>query len=357
MQVTPVPPSDRLRWIKSTASAAIPFEAAEMLLPYDRAPKPGDSVLVRVSKLGHMRVLENLRGCERPNYCPRELILGSLIWAVFGSRCGIRLGKVNVPTFAASTVHLHAQGGLVGMMEHHVVENQPPTEVQVLGYLGSSERQILNTREFGPDISAEPQEQGGRRTIIVVGSDTDAGKTQACRAIITALFKAGREVVAAKATGVAFAQDVALFYPQAHFVTDFVNHGVESTIGLGEHAAVSLFHRVRNELIANSGEQAVCVIELADGIINPETRAILADATVRETTTQVVFASAGVMAAMTGASILRQLGYEKPIFSGRLFNSGVGREQAIEHISPDVRYFNSGIEPEAELVKMFGLDD
>ena len=154
----------------------------------------------------------------------------------------------------------------------------------------------------------------------------------------------------------AFAQDVAQFYPQAHYVTDFVNHGVESTIGLGAEPAVRLFHRVRNDLIANSGDDAVCVIELADGIINPETRAILADPTVRDSTSRVVFASAGVMAAMTGASILRELGYARPIFSGRLFNSGVGREQAVEHISPDVLFFNSGIEPDADLIRMFELD-
>ncbi|MCB0359667.1 MAG: hypothetical protein KDD44_08525, partial [Bdellovibrionales bacterium] len=239
---------------------------------------------------------------------------------------------------------------------HNVSNNAPPTEVEVLGYLGDQARAVLNTRAFAPSISDQPEGAGNRRFIIVVGSDTDAGKTRACRAIITSLFKAGREVVAAKATGVAFAQDVAQFHPQAHYVTDFVNHGVESTIGLGEEPAVRLFHRVRNDLIANSGDDAVCVIELADGIINPETRAILADAAVRESTSQVVFASAGVMAAMMGAQILRDLGYPHPIFSGRLFNSGVGREQAMTHISADVRYFNSGVEPGVELIKTLGFE-
>jgi hypothetical protein len=80
---------------------------------------------------------------------------------------------------------------------------------------------------------APPPRDGGLRVpvILIVGSSMSAGKTTTGRAIVRALRRSGRSVVAAKLTGAARYRDVlSLADAGADWIFDFVDAGLPSTV-------------------------------------------------------------------------------------------------------------------------------
>jgi molybdopterin-guanine dinucleotide biosynthesis protein len=165
----------------------------------------------------------------------------------------------------------------------------------------------------------------------------DSGKTTACTALIHALSRAGLRVGAAKLTGTASARDLSSYRDAgAEPVVDFLDCGWESTAGCSAPELKQISRTLAAEL--RSAAVDVAVVEVADGITQPETRALLDDLQRSLTDPSVIFTARESLAATAGAERLTALGYRVRAISGVVTSSPLAvREVELEAKLPCVR--------------------
>lgn len=341
--IVQVDPERRAQWLMPSAIRCVDPKCIRYLLPVRPGDiwRQGDLLLGEVVGLpGIISCVQNTNRRSSLNYRDAALFPGSKLVAVLAPRAGTSTCIARVPVHPVEEIHLHGVGGQAGVIEpgseNTSLYRGQPTILRVLAMLGGSEKQQLNTRQFG--ISAP---EGVRKRcaedpalILVVGSDMDSGKTTTARRIIYSLRAMGHRVVAGKATGVGSLHDItSMFDAGASEVVDFAALGEPVTIELSQSEVLSLFHRIFNLLRRKAGADGFVVIELADGIWYRETRFLMEDEGVRELVSHVVLSCHGILDAQHGISVLDALGYRGKLraLSGKLGSSGVLRGVAGQH--------------------------
>jgi len=155
----------------------------------------------------------------------------------------------------------------------------------------------------------------------------NAGKTTAAANIIRSLKKQNLKVAAVKLTGTGSGGDCWLFKDAgADPVLDFTDAGFATTynapIAELEKAARLLFA----ELSAASPDFIVC--EIADGLLQQETSALLMSPFLKEATDSVVFAAADPISAAAGVHILASHGYAPAAICGVIGASPLASAEA-----------------------------
>jgi hypothetical protein len=109
-------------------------------------------------------------------------------------------------------------------------------------------------------------------------------------------------------------------------VLDFTDAGLASTY----RVEPSLLERTARRLIAELEARGcdVVVVEIADGLFQQETAALMASRTLRDALGQVVFAAADAMGAVTGVQRLRGLGWTVSAFTGLVTASPLAASEA-----------------------------
>jgi hypothetical protein len=133
----------------------------------------------------------------------------------------------------------------------------------------------------------------------------DSGKTQTAAFLVKGLTLAGRRVGYAKVTGTGAGGDTWLLKDAgANPVLDFTDAGLVSTY----LASASELDRVFTTLIAHlcKGGVDAIVLELADGVLQSETAALLTSHVFREAVGGVLFAACDAMGAVAGDSWLKR---------------------------------------------------
>ncbi len=231
------------------------------------SPEPGDLVLARVTQLGqHARL--HLGDGRR-----RQLFEGDEIVVAYGNRYASDQYESEVPP-NLGTCHLVAGGGLAGRVTCQHRSMRRPTTLQPLGLITrGGDGGVLNVMDGAlPHLPAP--EPGFVPTLAVVGSSMNSGKTTAAAHLTRGWSRSGRRVGYIKATGTSAGGDPGWLADAGAVVTlDCVDAGYVTTY----RVPVPVLERSILNLLAHVQRAGVDValLEIADGLFQEETAALL----------------------------------------------------------------------------------
>lgn len=257
----------------------------------------GDLVLARITDIGHHKRIQLAEGRASESYVGDRVVL----------TCGDRYAPdqfEGVAELDPKGADLLAGGGLLGHMLQANRRMKRPTRLKPLGLLTDELGEVINIARY-----ALPNAQSRRQipVIGVVGASMNAGKTTAVASLTHGLHRAGLKVAAIKATGTgAFGDFNAYLDAGAAVVADFTDVGMSSTY----RQSLGRIEQGYESLIAHAAEQGadVAVVELADGIFQKETAALLRESRIRDSFSGLMFAAPDALGAMGGVALLRDIG-------------------------------------------------
>jgi hypothetical protein len=299
----------------------VPVEYVAGILRAKRHPQAGDLLLAEVVKLGQHEHLELPVGRRAKLYPGDEIVVA------YGSRYAPDQFEAIVPD-RLSPCHLVAAGGIAGRTIQKHAKMKNPTAIAPIGLLGDSEGRRINLASWGlaplkPD-PASPRPP----TVVVAGTSMNSGKTTVISCLTRGLVSDGCRVAAAKLSGTGAGGDHwQMIDAGANPVLDFVDAGVASTYRL----AADEVNRVTDTLLVHlfRSEVDVVLLEISDGLLEPETARLLTSPEFRVFIDAVVFTSSDAMGAAAGVAWLREHGLPVVAVSGLLTRSPLAMREAL----------------------------
>ncbi|MGJ7440656.1 DUF1611 domain-containing protein [Aquipuribacter sp. MA13-6] len=278
-------------------------------------PRAGQVLLARVVELGQHRRLESPHGRRQ------TLHVGDEVVVVLGDRYAPDQFAAHVPDDLESC-HLVAGGGLASRVVHSHAAMRSATLLQPLGLLADESGRPLDVADhdalapWGTETErTHHREDAGPVVIAVAGTAMNSGKTTAAAALVRGAHLAGMHVGAAKVTGTGSGNDVwTLADAGARPALDFGDVGLVSTYRVDAPRVLRAFERL-TESLADDGCEVV-VVEVADGVYQEETAALLAEESFRARVDGLVFAANDALGAAAGAQWLAGRGLAPLAFSG-----------------------------------------
>ncbi len=262
-------------------------------------PQAGDLLLARIDALGFHR------GLQLSNGRKKNLFPGDEIVVAYGNRYAPNQFEAVIPK-TLGPCHLVAGGGVAAkaLSWHAQINGKGPTLITPIGLLLRADGEPANLRDY----AIEPFEAvmaPHPTTIAVVGTAMDSGKTSSAAFLVRGMVRAGLRAGYAKITGTGAGGDTFLLKDAgADPVLDFTDAGVVSTYLL----ELPALERILVTLVAHlhrSGVDAI-VIEIADGILQVETAALIESPVFRSIVSGVFFAAGDAMGAVAGFNWLTQ---------------------------------------------------
>lgn len=289
-------------------------------------PRAGDLVLARVDRLGqHPRI-------ELPSGRKAALHPGDEIIVVCGNRYASDQFEAFVPPSLGSA-HLVASGGVAARVVHRARRIRQATEITLLGALGNADGEVLNLAAF--PIASPRVERRRPPVIAVFGTAMNSGKTTSAGALIQGLTATGARVGYAKLTGTGSGNDFwAMVDSGAAEVVDFTDAGLVSTYLTPIHELERTSLLLLGHL-TGVGCDAI-VVEIADGLLQKETAALLKSSIFHELIDRVVFAAVDAMAAAGGVTMLQEAGFQVVGVSGLLTASPLPLSEARQAVAVPV---------------------
>lgn len=262
------------------------------------APKPGDLVLARIDLLGHHGGLQLWSG-RRKNLFP-----GDEIVVAYGNRYAPSQFEAVVPN-TLGPCHLVAGGGIAAKaLSWHSRVRKGPTLITPIGLLLKSNGEPANLADYAmnpidmPKLPTPP-------TIAVVGTAMDAGKTDTAAFLVRGLTQMGLQVGFAKVTGTGAGGDTWLLRDAgANPVVDFTDAGFASTFRVSVEEIEGVLTTLVGHLMKSGAD--VIVVEVADGVLQPETAALLESETFASIVGGILFTARDAMGAVAGVEWLNQ---------------------------------------------------
>jgi hypothetical protein len=319
MTLVSLPRERLLKAKRSFVTRRVPLEAMVHLLTGYYCPVAGDLVLATVELLGqHLRI-------EQPDGRKAALYPGDEIIVSFGSRYAPDQFESRVGA-DLSPCDLVAAGGIASVELARHERMRPPTRIKPIGLIAGAQGQRLNLSSFGLSASdAQPKIP----VVLSLGTSMNAGKTTTATSLVRGLRSAGLRVAAIKITGTGSGGDLwTVTDAGADLVLDFTDAGFASTYLVPIKSIEKGAFRLLNYACARGCD--VAVVEIADGLQQKETAALLRSPAIRQLCLGAVFASYDAMGAALGVSDLRRLGYNVLGVSGRLARSPLATREAEE---------------------------
>lgn len=299
-------------------------QLTERLVVSNVAPRAGDCVLVRVSKLGnHSRLFNDENQYSR-------IYKNDLIVGVLGARYAT--DAYHATRIDVSNLHMLTNGGLLGTVCDSHRSMKSPTRVELKGYLTDASGARVNLKDtlFRP-TSEFPR---GVHPIFVVGTGMNSGKTTSTARLGHALADAGHKVAILKLTGSASHRDIHEFKATgAVFAADFSDYGFPSTYLAPIGELEKLYCRMMTD--AALARPDVVLIEVADGVYQRETEALLKSPLVQSTNSGVILTAACAASALAIDQAVQQLDWDPIAVTGLITNAPLfAQEFAIRSETP-----------------------
>ena len=273
-------------------------DAVKALLPPEGTPCPGDLVLASVDYLGQHP------GLQLPSGRRKQLFPGDEIVVAYGNRYASNQFESVVPE-TLGPCHLVAGGGIASRaVSWHVNMKKGPTHITPIDLLGDADNRRINLRDhaLSPISTLDTPVPV---TIAVVGTGMDSGKTQSCAYLVRGLLAAGLRVGYAKITGTGAGGDFWLLKDAgASPVLDFTDAGMATTYMISLEQLDSLLMTLMGH-IARENVDAM-VLEVADGVFQQETSALLQSPVFASLVSGILMASQDSMGASAGVNFLRK---------------------------------------------------
>lgn len=305
-------------YISTSAAYAI----SSRIKYYDRInkkPEVGDLVYGKINQIGQHCHLENRSGRIHTVTRNTKAIF------VFGNRYAPDYYEGIVPEEFTEDVDLLARSGVIGRVRFRNRLIKDATKVKILGYVCDNNGIPYNTRNHCLIKPKEIKKKTQRsKLILVVGSSMNAGKSAAAAACCWALSSMGHEVRASKVTGTASLKDILNMQDSgASVINDFTYFGYPSTYLLEEKEVLRIFNDIDLKYANNPSNY--WVVEIADGILQRETRFLLSNPNITSRIHKLIFAAHDALGAISGVEILNSHFNLKPdAISGIISSSPLG---------------------------------
>lgn len=314
----PLPGDVRRAMRISYALRRVPESSLHCLLPVPESPEVGDIVLARVESIGKNASIESAAGRR----C--TLHRGDLIAVVFGNRYAT-LQFEGYARADGNRCHLLSMGGLCGMVESRHETVAEPSKLRIEGALGGADGRPLRLRDFA--LPPAPKSGARRpRVAVVLGTSMDSGKTHTARSLILGLRRQGVRVAAIKLTGTAAGRDTyTMLDAGACVALDFIDGGRPSTFLCAPDELLDLYGRLVDQATATGATWIV--VEIADGVIQGETAALIASTRFVSTVNAWLLAANDALGALGAAQLLQRRGITPLAVSGVVSRSALCRRE------------------------------
>lgn len=290
-------------------------------------PQVGDVAVFEVVSIGKHKQIQGANKLL-------ELILpGDLIMGAFGTRYATAQFEGYVPTDCRNTFHILGAGGTIGIVHSlHTNFAGGPTTLKIIGYLTDNKGDVVNTKK---KLNAQLLPFTGVPTnrskiILSIGSSMDSGKTTTAAYLTRGLKKKGEKIAFIKLTGTVYTKDRDLVYDcGADITADFSDLGFPSTFMCGEQELLDLFESLVKRVSVIQPEYVV--IEIADGILQRETKMLLENKHFMSLIDYVIFSSCDSLSALYGIEILKKMGIYITALSGVFTASPLLIREVKEH--------------------------
>lgn len=296
----------------------VPQENLSNLLPCSEPPQPGDIALAKVEKIGRNTNL------ELPSGRRCALYVGDLMVGVFGNR----YATMQFEGYARANgerCDLLSMAGVCGLVETKHDGVGEPSKLHLMGYVAGPDGRKLHLRQFALTSAASAQTRP--RVVVVCGTSMDSGKTRSVASIIKGLRQEGHRVVGIKLTGTASGKDtLSMLDAGACAALDFVDGGLPSTYLCNLDELLNLHFTLLSQ--AASKGAAFAVIEIADGLLQNETAALLQNPRFTQTVDAWAFAAGDPLGAAGGMRVLRSWGIHPVAICGVVTMSSLAIREA-----------------------------
>lgn len=313
MPTTTILNRDGLKWAFTTRRVN---HADAVCLHHDlAAATPGDLVVCEIVSLGQHRKIQL---ADRRN---SESYAGDRVVLCLGDRYAPDQFEGRAELTEVSD--LLAGGGIVGTMKQAHARMAPPTRVRPLGLITDASGRVLNVADYALPEAQIPEHV----TVLgVFGASMNAGKTTAAVSLAHGLAKSGLRVAGVKATGTGAFGDFNAFEDAGVPATDFTDAGMPTTYCMPMDRIEAGFRTLVGNAAARGAE--VVVVEIADGVFQNETAAILQSSAIRDRLDGILFAAPDALGAYGGTELLRSHGLRPFAISGMVTLSPLARAEA-----------------------------
>lgn len=267
-------------------------------------PKAGDVAIFKVKEIGKHTRIQSVGGNNR------YILPGDLIMGTFGNRYATGQMEGYVPAGYHKEYHILGQGGAIGILEsmHSKFELVGPTTLTLVGYVVNEHNEIINTKNITESINTY---RAGFRSkdpkiILSLGTSMDSGKTSTAAFVSRGLKLARKKVAFIKLTGTVYTKDKRLVKDYgAKIAVDFSDYGFPSTYMCSLEEILNLYKKLVNRV--RSSNPDYIIVEIADGLLQRETSALIHNNKFMTTVSGVLFSSGDSMSAVSGADMLSHL--------------------------------------------------
>jgi hypothetical protein len=283
------------------------------------SPRVGDLLLCRVESIGIHGRVETTTGARQ------KLYIGDQIAVALANRYATSMLEA-VAEVDGEHCDMVSASGLCGRVVRKAKKASNPTRLRIEG------QAHLDGMPFNLRATAVARPTGTRehdpRWIVVVGSAMDSGKTTACASIIRGMVESGHSVGAGKLTGTASARDLGSYRDAGALpFLDFLDAGWPSTVGCTERELLEIVDLVTDTIRVAGVDCGV--LEIADGVLQPDTRFLLGALTAHlGKNVEVVLTVREALSAVGGAEQLLGHGLDVAAVSGLLTNSPMACREA-----------------------------
>ncbi len=266
-------------------------------------PKAGDVGIFKVIELGKHTRLQLVDGKNHHIY-PDDVVM-----AVFGTRYATSQLEGYVPTEPCQEYHVLGQGGVMGIMHsiHVKYELKGPTTLSLIGYATNENGDVLNTKYYQEKVTPfNNQKPTNAKIILSIGGSMDSGKTTTAGFLCKGIHNANKKVSFIKLTGTVYNKDTVFVYDcGADTATDFSYFGFPSTYMCEENELMDLYQSLLNMVALQNPDYIV--IEIADGLLQRETKMLLSSEAFMNTVDEVIYSDGNSTGALSGLQILDSL--------------------------------------------------
>ena len=268
-------------------------------------PKAGDVAVFKVKAIGKHTRIESSEGKNK------YILPGDFIMGAFGNRYATGQMEGYVPSTYQTTYHILGQGGAIGVLKsiHERYEQVGPTTLSLVGYIVDAYGEVINTKHLSGKALTNKfiLLNANVKTIISLGTSMDSGKTTSAAFLARGLKLAGKKVVYFKLTGTVYSKDKKMVRDYgADISIDFSDFGFPSTYMCSTDEILKLYNRLLEQVIPVNPDYII--VEIADGLLQRETHALIHNERFMNGISGVLFSSGDSMSAISGADMLLQLG-------------------------------------------------
>jgi hypothetical protein len=306
-------PAEDAKW--SFTTRRVRRADAARLLGNPEAAKAGDLLLAEVTRIGNHKRLQLADGRYSPLWPGDRVVVA----------CADRYAVDQFHGLAESSedgADLLAGGGIAGKILSRNDKIARGTRLSVLGRLADRTGDPVNVGDYG----LQPVAPGRPALVIgVLGTGMNAGKTAAVAGLVNGFARLGRRVAAIKATGTGSFGDLHDYEAAgAAKVLDFTDAGMASTYRQSPDRLIA----ATDLLLAHAAECDVAVVELADGVTQVETAALLSRPDFVAHLDGTILAAPEALSAQGGLSWLLARGIEPIALSGVITRAPLAAEEA-----------------------------